>query len=233
MKDDFPFLFSDTVHQPGPIKKTLFTLSRPGWRNLRKRAFDIVGAFLLILFFLPFMLIVVMALMIADGRPVFFSHTRIGRNGVPFGCLKFRTIYRSGDRLLQDRLRTDPVARAEWLAIRKLKNDPRVHPVGRFLRRTSLDELPQLFNVLAGQMSLVGPRPIVQAEMKEYGRRAGCYLALRPGITGLWQVSGRSDTSYGERVDLDERYFHQQSLLLDLRILFRTLRVVLLARGAY
>lgn len=233
MKNDFVFLFDELVNRPRPIKKPHYPLLQPRWRILSKRAFDIVGAFILILFFLPFMLLVAIALMIADGRPILYSHSRIGRNGVPFGCLKFRTMLRSGDRLLQDRLRADPAACAEWLAIRKLKNDPRVHPVGRFLRRTSLDELPQLFNVLAGQMSLVGPRPVILAEMKEYGHRDGCYLSLRPGITGLWQVSGRSDTTYSERVDLDERYFHEQSLLLDVRILFRTLHVVLMARGAY
>lgn len=233
MKNDFGFLLGELVDRPRPIKKPHLPLLQPRWRNLSKRAFDIVGAFILILFFLPFMLLVSIALLIADGRPILYSHSRIGRNGVPFGCLKFRTMLRSGDRLLQDRLRADPAASAEWLAIRKLKNDPRVHPVGKFLRRTSLDELPQLFNVLAGQMSLVGPRPVILAEMKEYGHRDGCYLSLRPGITGLWQVSGRSDTTYCERVDLDERYFHEQSLLLDMRILFRTVLVVLMARGAY
>lgn len=233
MGNNFVFVRGELVDQPRPTKKPPFLRFQSRWRKLSKRAFDFVGAFILILFFLPFMLLVAIALLIADGRPILFSHSRIGRNGVPFGCLKFRTMLRSSDHLLQDRLRTDPAACAEWLVCRKLKNDPRVHPVGKFLRRTSLDELPQLFNVLAGQMSLVGPRPVIRAEMREYGHRDGCYLSLRPGITGLWQVSGRSDTTYRERVDLDERYFNEQSLLLDVRILFRTLLVVLMARGAY
>lgn len=233
MKDDFSLLFRQPVNQAAALTKTHFALSRSSWRAFSKRAIDMVGAFVLILFFLPFMLVVAIALLIADGRPVLYSHTRVGRRGVPFGCLKFRTMYRSGDRLLQERLDADPAARAEWLAKRKLKDDPRVHAAGRFLRRTSLDELPQLFNVLVGQMSLVGPRPVIQAEMKEYGRRAGCYLALRPGMTGLWQVSGRSNTSYRERVDLDERYSEEQSMLLDMSILLRTLQVVVVGRGAY
>ena len=233
MNNEFRSLSSEAVDEPRSINKTLLTISGPRWHIMSKRGFDIVGAFVLILFFLPFMLLVALALIIADGRPILYSHTRIGREGVPFGCLKFRTMLASGDRLLQERLSNDPAMCAEWMAIRKLKNDPRVHPVGRFLRRASLDELPQLFNVLIGEMSLVGPRPVIQAEIKEYGNKVGYYLALRPGITGLWQVSGRSDTSYRERVDLDERYFNEQSLLLDMRILFRTLRVVLLARGAY
>lgn len=230
MKDDVHLAFNQAVSQAGQQR---FAVGVSGWRTANKRAVDVIGASALILFVLPFMLIVALALMIADGRPIFYSHTRVGRNGDLFGCLKFRTMSRAGDRLLQDRLNADPAARAEWLSTRKLRNDPRVHPVGNFLRRTSLDELPQLFNVLAGQMSLVGPRPVTQAEMQEYGPKAGCYLALRPGITGLWQVSGRSNTSYSQRVDLDERYFQQQSLLLDLRILLRTVRVVLKAQGAY
>lgn len=198
-----------------------------------KRTADFLGAALLILFFLPFFLLIALILWFSDSGPIFFSHERIGRGGVTFGCLKFRTMYRDADLILAEKLRNDPDARREWEENQKLRNDPRVHPVGKFLRRSSLDELPQLFNVLAGSMSLVGPRPIVGKEVAHYGNRIGCYLSLRPGITGLWQVSGRNDTTYSERVSLDERYFHEQSFLLDARILVRTLWVVLLAKGAY
>jgi len=167
-----------------------------------------------------------------DGAPVLFGHYRVGRDGRLFRCLKFRTMYRESESMLAELLARDPAARAQWERDQKLDDDPRVTPVGRFLRRTSLDELPQLINVLRGEMSLVGPRPITVGELTRYGRVRWHYLSVTPGITGLWQVSGRNDTSYAQRVALDERYVERRSLGVDLWILLRTVKVVLSREGA-
>ncbi len=206
---------------PGPVLK-----------DAGKRALDVIGAALLLTIFLFAFLLIGLVLLVAHGRPVLYSHERVGRGGGAFGCLKFRTMHNDADRILNQELRS-PEVLLEWEATGKLKRDPRVHKVGSFLRRSSLDELPQLLNVLAGSMSLVGPRPIVKRELAKYGNRVGCYLALRPGLTGLWQVSGRNDLTYTERVALDERYLHERSLWLDAKILLRTVNVVLLTKGAY
>jgi exopolysaccharide production protein ExoY len=202
-------------------------------RAVAKRAIDLLGAGTLLLLTAPAFL--ALALLIkADGGPVFFAHQRVGRRGRRFGCLKFRSMVVDSGARLAALLESDPVARAEWEASRKLKDDPRVTRIGRFLRASSLDELPQLLNVLRGEMSLVGPRPVVAHELTEhYGEAARDYLALRPGVTGLWQISGRSDTSYATRVALDSRYARSLSLRTDLAILLRTPLVVLLRRGAY
>jgi lipopolysaccharide/colanic/teichoic acid biosynthesis glycosyltransferase len=198
-----------------------------------KRAMDILGAGTLLLLALPFFLVVALAVKL-DGGPAFYGHPRVGRGGKLFACLKFRSMVVDSDRALAALLDSDPAARAEWEATRKLKHDPRVTWIGRLLRASSLDELPQLINVLRGEMSLVGPRPVVQRELAQhYGLAAEHYLSVRPGITGLWQVSGRSDTSYDQRVALDVAYATRPSLLTDLRILLRTPAVVLLRRGAY
>ncbi|MBR0646739.1 sugar transferase [Plastoroseomonas hellenica] len=198
-----------------------------------KRAFDMTAALVLCLLLLPVLLFLIIAVR-CSGSPVFYSHQRVGRHGKPFGCLKLRTMRPDGDRMLEALLQSDPVARQEWLATRKLRNDPRITRLGRFLRTTSLDELPQLFNVLRGDMSLVGPRPVVAAELTQYygPDGAAAYEAVRPGITGLWQVSGRSDTGYAERVALDMTYVRDRSLLLDLKILWRTVGAVLCRDGA-
>jgi lipopolysaccharide/colanic/teichoic acid biosynthesis glycosyltransferase len=150
-----------------------------------------------------------------------------------FSCLKFRTMVPNADQVLRDLLEEDSDLRAEWIRDHKLRNDPRVTRLGRFLRRTSLDELPQLVNVLRGEMSLVGPRPVVREELLRYGRNVGTYLAAKPGITGLWQVTGRNDTDYRRRVVLDTYYVRNQNLLLDLYILAKTTGVVLGGSGAY
>jgi lipopolysaccharide/colanic/teichoic acid biosynthesis glycosyltransferase len=147
--------------------------------------------------------------------------------------MKFRSMLRNSEQVLAALLRDDPVARAEWERDHKLTTDPRITPIGRFLRKSSLDELPQLLNVLRGEMSLVGPRPITVAELTRYGRVRWHYLSVRPGLTGLWQVSGRNNTTYEERVALDQRYVEQRSLWLDACILVKTVRVVLLREGAY
>jgi Undecaprenyl-phosphate galactose phosphotransferase WbaP len=200
---------------------------------IAKRALDILGAGVGLVLLSPFFLIV--ALMVrADGGPAFFAHQRVGRGGKLFGCLKFRSMVIDSQARLEALLANDPAARAEWEATRKLKNDPRITRIGRFLRSTSLDELPQLINVLRGEMSLVGPRPVQEAEIdRYYGASAAHYMAVRPGITGLWQVSGRSETSYESRVALDVSYVSRPSLLADLSILLRTPVAVLSRRGAH
>jgi exopolysaccharide production protein ExoY len=190
------------------------------------------AAALLLLLAAPLMLWVAWKTWRHDGAPVLFGHYRVGRDGRLFRCLKFRTMYRESEQMLADLLARDPAARAQWERDQKLADDPRITPVGHFLRRTSLDELPQLFNVLRGEMSLVGPRPITVGELTRYGRVRWHYLSVTPGITGLWQVSGRNETSYEQRVALDERYVERRSLGVDLWILLRTVKVVLTREGA-
>jgi len=202
-------------------------------RPAAKRAMDVAGAAALLLLTAPVFLLIA-ALVRMDGGRVFYAHERIGRGGRGFGCLKFRSMVADADRRLAALLERDPAARREWESTRKLKDDPRVTWVGRFLRATSLDELPQLFNVLRGDMSLVGPRPVQAAELAAfYGAAAQHYLSVRPGLTGPWQISGRNDTSYAQRVALDVAYVARPSLLTDVKILLRTPVAVLARRGAY
>ena len=189
-------------------------------------------ALLLLMLLSPVMAVVTFFIWKRDGAPVLFAHYRVGRNGKLFRCMKFRSMLRNSEQVLADLLRNDEQARAEWARDQKLTNDPRITPIGHFLRRSSLDELPQLLNVLRGEMSLVGPRPITVAELTRYGSVRWHYLSVRPGITGLWQVSGRNNTSYEERVALDRRYVEQRSMLGDVAILFKTVRVVVLREGA-
>lgn len=196
-----------------------------------KRTVDVALALVALVAFGPLM--IVLALLIRrDNGPALFRQERIGFRRHCFQCLKFRTMVADADEVLQRTLESDPAAREEWEARRKLRNDPRVTPVGRFLRSTSLDELPQIFNVLAGDMSLVGPRPIVEAEVGRYGPLFFYYTECKPGVTGLWQVSGRSDVSYAKRVRLDETYFHDRSILSDVIILCRTPAAVISRQGA-
>ncbi|SDB43991.1 sugar transferase [Belnapia rosea] len=217
----------------GPLAVRPMEQAAPRLQPGLKRALDIAGAGALLLLGAPVFLLLAL-LVRADGGPAFYAHERVGRGGRRFGCLKFRSMVVDSATRLEALLASDPAARAEWEATRKLRHDPRITWIGRLLRATSLDELPQLINVLRGDMSLVGPRPVVAAELAaHYGAAAEHYLAVRPGITGLWQVSGRSDTSYAQRVALDVRYATNPSLLEDVRILLRTPAAVLLRRGAY
>lgn len=197
-----------------------------------KRIFDVLAGGFLMLMLLPIFLLLA-ALVAKDGGSPFYGHTRIGQNGRRFKCYKFRSMVRDADKVLKDLLDRDPVARAEWEKDFKLKNDVRVTPVGALLRKTSLDELPQLWNVLRGDMSLVGPRPVVEKEIARYGDEAAYYLLAKPGMTGLWQVSGRNDTDYARRVFLDAWYVRNWSLWYDIAILFKTVGVVLRRDGAY
>ncbi|MCF7992560.1 MAG: undecaprenyl-phosphate galactose phosphotransferase WbaP [Thiohalocapsa sp.] len=206
-------------------------LSRHGAR-LVKRTFDIVGSVVLILLCAPFLIYCAVGIALGGG-PVLFAQTRIGQNGKPFHCYKFRTMVRDAEQVLARLLESSSRARAEWHTDQKLRNDPRVTPIGRFLRAYSLDELPQLWNVLTGEMSLVGPRPIVDSELSRYGDFVDEYLAIRPGMTGLWQISGRNDSGYEQRVFLDSWYVKNWSLWYDLVILMKTFSVVLKREGAY
>jgi exopolysaccharide production protein ExoY len=180
----------------------------------------------------PLLLINAQLIMGSDGRSPIFRHKRLGRYGRPFGCLKFRSMVPDSDTVLTRHFAEHPEARAEWEASYKLTHDPRVTALGQVLRKTSLDELPQLWNVLCGEMSLVGPRPIVQAEVVRYGADFITCFSVPPGLTGLWQVSGRSDTGYAERVALDCAYASQWSLARDLGILLKTVPAVLSQRGS-
>ena len=194
---------------------------------------DILLASLVLLFFAPLFLVLVALVKLTSRGPAIYGHPRVGYDGRSFTCLKFRSMVANGDEALRRHLAENPAARREWELSRKLRHDPRVTLVGRFLRKSSLDELPQLINVLRGDMSIVGPRPIVTAELVRYGQDATQYCSTRPGITGLWQISGRSDTGYEERVTLDVTYVRQWSLRQDLRIIMLTIPAVLLQRGSY
>ncbi len=198
-----------------------------------KRAFDKVFAVACLVFLSPVMFMIALAIRLSGEGPVLFAHSRVGHGGRSFDCLKFRTMRQDSEGELENLLRIDPIAREEWLEQRKLERDPRVDRLGYFLRSTSLDELPQLFNVLRGEMSIVGPRPITRPEIEKYGQNYSDYTTVRPGLTGIWQVSGRSDTSYERRVALDVSYIRSWSMFQDIRIVMRTFSVVLLGRGAY
>ena len=192
---------------------------------------DLVGAASLVLVLSPLLLAI--ALMVKlDGGPVFYLHPRVGAGGRRFFCLKFRSMHQRSAEMLEHMLRTDAVAAIEWAATQKLRHDPRITRIGGFLRQTSLDELPQLFNVLRLEMSLVGPRPIVDNEIERYGDHIAYYYATRPGLTGLWQVSGRSSMTYRQRVQLDTHYVENWTLWLDAMILAKTVPAVLKRTGA-
>ncbi len=198
-----------------------------------KRSFDVSAVLCAALFISPLILASIAVLLLLQGRPIFIRHQRIGKSGKPFPCLKFRTMVTDADAVLQQHLAESPSALDEWQKTFKLKNDPRVTWLGRFLRKSSLDEIPQLWNILKGEMSLVGPRPIVEAEKPRYGMHIEHYCRVRPGLTGLWQVKGRSDTDYDTRVQLDVEYVSSMSLLRDLKIMAMTIPAVLMSKGSY
>jgi Undecaprenyl-phosphate galactose phosphotransferase WbaP len=197
-----------------------------------KTILDVSAALILLILTSPIFLVVAI-MNWRSGGPMFFAHRRLGIGGQSFPCLKFRTMVVDGDRVLQEALANDPALAAEWEATQKLRRDPRVTPIGRFLRKTSLDELPQLINVLLRQMSLVGPRPIVENEARFYGEDIAHYYGTRPGVTGLWQVSGRSNTTYARRVQLDVWYVNNWTVWLDIAVLLKTFPAVLGRSGAH
>jgi Undecaprenyl-phosphate galactose phosphotransferase WbaP len=203
------------------------------WPRFLKRGLDLAVALGAGICLLPVFALVAAAILATSRGPVFYGQRRIGMGGRHFRAWKFRSMVRDADALLAHHLAAHPEHRDAWERDHKLKDDPRVTAIGRLLRKTSLDELPQLWNVLIGQMSLVGPRPIVDDEMAKYGDQFTLYLRVRPGMTGMWQVSGRSDTGYAERVGYDAYYVRNWSVWLDLYLIARTVKVVLLGRGAY
>ncbi len=198
-----------------------------------KRSIDIIGAVLGIVVFSPLLILCTGLVALTSPGPILFSHHRIGYKGRTFGCLKFRTMLCDAQSILHEHLAADPNARAEWEACHKLTYDPRITVIGRALRKTSLDELPQLFNVLIGDMSMVGPRPIVAEEAIRYGDKFGYYLRARPGLTGLWQVTGRNTTTYAERVEYDVDYVKTWSVATDVKLILRTVPHLMGTDGAY
>jgi undecaprenyl-phosphate galactose phosphotransferase len=217
---------------PVPASARRIGLSATGFAL--KRVFDLWSVLVILALFGWLMVIIAVMVRMSGGKKIIYGHTRVGRNGVPFKCLKFRSMVSNSDEVLRNLLETDPDARAQWERDFKLKNDPRITKIGRFIRKTSLDELPQLWNVVKGEMSIVGPRPVVQAEFEQYydGAREH-YLAVPPGLTGLWQVSGRSDLDYAERVELDKKYVEGSNVFYDFMIVMRTVKVMIVRRGAY
>ena len=202
-------------------------------RMLLKRSMDLLLTLLGGIFVFPLLFALALAIRLGSPGPALFRQTRLGRGGKPFDVYKFRTMALNSAELLEKHMAENPEARQEWSETQKLKNDPRVTKIGHFLRKTSLDELPQLINVLKGEMSLVGPRPIVSSEVERYGDDYEIYTRVRPGITGLWQVSGRNDVSYAERVRLDKHYVYNWSVWMDIVIVVRTVPEVLCGSGAY
>ncbi|HBN2768169.1 TPA: undecaprenyl-phosphate galactose phosphotransferase WbaP, partial [Klebsiella oxytoca] len=224
---DMSFIFSHEVM----IFRVQQNLAK--WSSrFSKRIFDIVGALSIIVVLSPLLLYISRKVK-KDGGPSIYGHERIGKGGKSFKCLKFRSMVINSKEVLDQLLTNDAEAREEWNKTFKLKNDPRITKIGHFLRKTSLDELPQLFNVLKGEMSLVGPRPIITAELERYNDEVDYYLLSKPGMTGLWQVSGRSDVDYETRVYLDAWYVKNWSMWNDIAILFKTIGVVLKKDGAY
>lgn len=197
-----------------------------------KRLFDVVSASLLLVFVAPLLIVAALAIRLQDGEKAIYAQTRYGLNGRAFRCLKLRSMVPNAAEKLEAVLDSDPEARREWELTQKLTNDPRVTKIGKFIRATSIDELPQLINIIRGDMSVVGPRPIQFSEFAKYGDDLAHYCSVRPGLTGLWQVSGRSNIGYPERVAMDKRYVQTQSFWGDLKIIFRTIPAVLASDGA-
>lgn len=198
-----------------------------------KRLFDIVFSLAVLVFLSPIYLAIAILILISSRGSILYVHPRVGLNGREFKCLKFRTMVTGADRFLEDYLNSCPISRAEYESSFKLKYDPRITKIGRFLRVTSLDELPQFWNVLIGDMSVVGPRPLVQAELAKYGKAIEQVLSVRPGIAGIWQVSGRNDLPYSRRIHLDASYVRRMGFGFDLWLILKTMLVVICPRGAY
>jgi lipopolysaccharide/colanic/teichoic acid biosynthesis glycosyltransferase len=194
---------------------------------------DVSLALIALIAFAPLMLAVACLVAAERSGPVLFRHSRIGLHAKPFRMLKFRSMHIDGDAILAAHVAANPAAADEWALSHKLRDDPRVTGLGAFLRKSSLDELPQLFNVLAGDMSIVGPRPIVQSEVARYGRFFKAYCSVRPGITGIWQVSGRTDVSYQRRVLMDALYARRKCVALDIKLILATIPAVLARKGSY
>ena len=229
------YSYTEAISRPG--SRTTYPLDRVPSRLFRYRVIKRCIDICLILISAPIVLLalgmIALLVMLSSPGPIFYSHRRIRKHGAFFSMWKFRTMCVNSAEVLEEYLSRHPKARAEWNKTHKLRHDPRITPIGSFLRRYSLDEFPQLWNVLAGHMSLVGPRPIVAAEVEKYADSFEYYCRVKPGLTGLWQVSGRSELTYDERVALDCDYVNRWSLRRDVRILLKTFAVVLKQDGAY
>lgn len=215
----------------GAISANFHAADRSFYSRHFKRIFDSVLVLSVLPVVLPIVLVLAAAIFLSDRRNPFFAHKRVGRDGRIFGCLKLRTMVVGAEAMLPQLLEGCPENQEEWAESQKLTHDPRITKLGAFLRKTSLDELPQLLNVLRGDMSLVGPRPIVQDELRRYGRDAAAYLRLRPGVTGMWQTTGRNDVSYAERVRMDVEYERNVLLWTDIRIMAMTVLAMLQKTG--
>lgn len=203
------------------------------YREVGKRLFDIFLATLTLPLALPFLGILAILIKLSSKGPVIYRSKRIGKDGKYFDCLKLRTMYSDADQKLNALLEKSPEMRGEWERDQKLKSDPRVTKIGKFIRMLSLDEIPQIFNVFKGEMSLVGPRPIVRSEVAKYGESFEYYCSVRPGITGIWQTNGRNDTSYESRVRMDVLYAKSNNFIMDLIILYKTIPAAITKKGAY
>lgn len=219
-------------NRPVRLRRPDTTAARPVG-GTAKRCFDIGAAGIALVCLLPLLCLIALAIKLIDPGPVLYRHRRVGRDGKPFDCLKFRTMVVDADEVLRRHLAANRDAAREWEEKQKLTEDPRTTPLGITLRKSSLDELPQLLNILKGEMSVVGPRPIVSAEVPKYGECIDHYVRARPGLTGPWQVSGRNDIGYSSRVQLDRQYVEAWSFWRDLVIIVATVRVVVTARGCY
>lgn len=228
-----------TIH---PLSPHYFTYRKPPIPSFSsipirhapiKRIFDITFSFFALILTAPIIAIAALLIRLTSKGAALYSHPRVGRGGKIFKCYKLRSMYCNADERLQAILSTDPICKKEWNEKQKLSNDPRVTPIGRFLRKTSIDELPQFWNVLIGDLSIVGPRPVVQQEVQKFLRhRAPTILSMRPGLTCTWQVSGRSDTTRSRRIAMDMHYVKHQSLALDIALIARTIPAILGSRGA-
>jgi lipopolysaccharide/colanic/teichoic acid biosynthesis glycosyltransferase len=225
--------FSMGAYLLGPHPRHVSSFALDGAARRLKRVIDLLVSAVALVLLSPLLLVSALLVKLTSPGPVFYRHRRLGRNMKPLWLLKFRTMYRDADKRLHDILEANPEKRSEFEATFKLKDDPRVTPVGRWLRKFSIDEFPQFFNIIAGQMSLVGPRPIVEKEIDFYKDYSLLLFRVPPGATGLWQVSGRTDTTYQQRVELDTHYVREWTLLMDIRIILKTPHAVLARRGAY
>jgi len=218
----------DSQPAPAHVQPRQFTLTE----RAAKRTMDIVGALVFFAIFGPLYVLVALGVRTSMGTPVHFGQTRMGVDGKTFRFFKFRSMVRNSEDILDDYLSKNDEARKQWDTFQKLDNDPRITPLGHFIRKLSLDELPQFWNVLKGDMSIVGPRPCMERQRSLYGKTWGHYCAVRPGLTGLWQVSGRNRLSYAQRVELDAKYVNEWSLWLDIKILAKTVYTVISGDGS-
>ena len=217
------------------MKKKLIKTTTLNFYKLYKTLLDFLFSLFFLIASLPFFLMISLLIKLSSRGPIFFFQERIGKNNIPFKCIKFRTMHPEAKDILENLLMNDEKLKMEFEQTHKIKNDPRITNIGKLLRKTSLDELPQFINVLKNEMSIVGPRPIVNKEKKKYGNNFKKVLSVKPGITGLWQVSGRNNLTYKTRIKLDMNYIENYNFLMDIRIIIRTIGVILfpLDRGAY